>query len=375
MISIIVPVYNIEPYLPSCVESVLWQSFRDFELILVDDGSPDGCPALCDAYAEEDQRVRVIHQENGGLSEARNAGMSEARGEYMAFVDGDDIVHPAFLETLLSALSETGADIAECGVRKVYPGEHFPEEAAEAVAEGKHAEPENGDEAVLDTGSIAREESDGAVQDTGSGAETAPDAGGGDFTCSGEALPIYGTESALRGLIGDKLFHQTVWNKLYKRSCVEGLRFPAGKTNEDEFWTYQAFARAESVCRIDTPLYGYVQRESSIMGSGFSLKRLDALDAKAERLAFMRARFPALEKDAKLSLYGSCIYLGQMSLKYLKGEERDRAKAKIDRIRRTCVPSGEELAAVPFRQKIWLWLSKCSFFGLCRLKNLLGKGF
>ena len=102
-ISVIVPVYNVEAYLPECIRSVLEQSMSDFEMILVDDGSTDGCPAICDAAAEQDDRVRVIHQKNGGLSRARNAGLDAARGEWIGFVDSDDCIHPDMYEKLLAA--------------------------------------------------------------------------------------------------------------------------------------------------------------------------------------------------------------------------------------------------------------------------------
>ena len=114
MITVIVPVYCAEKYLPVCVDSILAQSFREFELILVDDGSPDGCPALCDAMAAGDSRVRVIHQENGGVSAARNAGIRAAKGEYLAFADADDWVEPDYLARLHQTMG--GADLAICGV-------------------------------------------------------------------------------------------------------------------------------------------------------------------------------------------------------------------------------------------------------------------
>ena len=103
-LSVIVPIYRVEPYLKVCVDSILSQDFADMEIILVDDGSPDGCPAICDEYAREDRRVRVIHKENGGLSDARNAGIDAAKGKFLGFVDSDDYVHPRFYELLLQQL-------------------------------------------------------------------------------------------------------------------------------------------------------------------------------------------------------------------------------------------------------------------------------
>ena len=114
VVSVIVPVYKVEPYLRRCVDSILNQSFQDFELILVDDGSPDSCGAICDEYAARDSRIHVIHQENKGLSGARNTGIDHANGEYLAFVDSDDKWSPYFLESLYKALKEHDADISQC---------------------------------------------------------------------------------------------------------------------------------------------------------------------------------------------------------------------------------------------------------------------
>lgn len=119
LLSIIVPVYKVENYLPKCIDSILAQTFTDFELILVEDGSPDNCPALCDAAAEKDARVRVIHQKNGGLSAARNAGLDAARGAWVGFVDSDDYIAPEMYEVLYQAVQSTGADLALCDYAEV----------------------------------------------------------------------------------------------------------------------------------------------------------------------------------------------------------------------------------------------------------------
>ena len=132
LISVIVPVYRAEAYLDRCVESLLAQTFRDFELILVDDGSPDRCPALCDEWAERDGRIRVIHKQNGGPSSARNAGLDVMEGDYVVFVDSDDAVHPQILALLLSALTETDADIAVAEF-EVFSSDALPPSASEEI--------------------------------------------------------------------------------------------------------------------------------------------------------------------------------------------------------------------------------------------------
>ncbi|EME3187758.1 glycosyltransferase, partial [Enterococcus faecalis] len=121
-ISIIVPVYNVEKYLEKCVRSILAQTFTDFELILVDDGSPDSSGAMCDQFAEQDQRVKVIHKENGGLSDARNAGIEIATGEYLGFVDSDDYIADDMYELLYTNIVKEDADLSICGIYDVYEG-------------------------------------------------------------------------------------------------------------------------------------------------------------------------------------------------------------------------------------------------------------
>lgn len=118
LISVIVPIYKVEAYLNRCVESIVRQTYTELEIILVDDGSPDGCPALCDEWAGKDKRIKVIHKSNGGLSDARNAGMRAAEGNYISFVDSDDWIAPEFYRLLLEAMRETGSDIAACKIQR-----------------------------------------------------------------------------------------------------------------------------------------------------------------------------------------------------------------------------------------------------------------
>ena len=119
LVSVIVPVYKVEPYLDRCVASILAQTYPNLEVILVDDGSPDNCPAFCDAWAQRDARIRVIHKKNGGQSTARNAGLDAARGEWIAFVDSDDTITPDYCAKLYAAVQQTGAQIAACNYRQV----------------------------------------------------------------------------------------------------------------------------------------------------------------------------------------------------------------------------------------------------------------
>lgn len=321
LISIIVPVYKVEKYLERCIDSILNQSYRNFELILVDDGSPDGCGAICDTYAKRDSRISVIHKSNGGLSDARNAGLKLAKGTYIAFVDSDDWISSKYLERLIKVLKLTESDICECEI----------------------------------------------LRTKGNGEDL--------LNVDSEVFRIYDTQEALEMLIRDLDFHQYVWNKLYKRDCLEGIFFDKGKTNEDEFWTYQIFGKAKRVVKISEVLYFYYQREDSIMGTGYNLSRLDALEAKLERLLFIEDNFPALSDIAKVNLYSSCIYSGQMTLKFLQNQEKRQAKLIINKFLKKCKPSKKNISVLNGRERIWVRLASWNFWGVCWLKNALHKGF
>ena len=121
LISVIIPIYNVEAYLDECIASVIAQTYSNLEIILVDDGSPDNCPQMCDEWAAKDSRIRVIHKENGGLSDARNAGIDIATGEYIAFVDSDDWIEPEMYEIMLAALKNENADICACNILSCFP--------------------------------------------------------------------------------------------------------------------------------------------------------------------------------------------------------------------------------------------------------------
>ena len=227
-VSIIVPVYNVEKYLPECIDSILEQTFRDFELILVDDGSPDGCPALCDAATEKDGRIRVIHQTNGGLSAARNAGLDIARGEWVGFVDSDDTIAPEMYEKLLAAARENDAEIAVCNMQLV----------------DEHGDP-------LRREWLERE----YIRETA----------------------VLSGKEAL-GEAGSTTMHIAP-NKLYRRKLWTEIRFPLGKRNEDFFTLPLLYEECTRVVCIPDAFYNYLQRENSIMNSRVSLKNYDQAEA------------------------------------------------------------------------------------------------
>lgn len=234
-LSIIVPIYNVEKYLDKCILSILNQDYKDFELILVNDGSPDRCEEICNKYLLNDRRVRLINKANGGLSSARNAGLDIAKGEYIGFVDSDDWIEKEMYSTLMEIVEKNGSDIVQC--------EYYS--------------------ALYDTDTI-KDNKNVIVR---------------NFT----------NIEAINNMYGDLQVSTTVsWNKIYKRSLFDGIRFPIGKLHEDEFTTYKLLYRSNKISYINKELYYYRQTPNSIMNLPFSEKRLDIIEAFEEKKEFIK---------------------------------------------------------------------------------------
>ena len=243
VISVIVPVYRVEAYLEECIESILAQTYRELEIILVDDGSPDRCGAICDRYAREDRRIRVIHQPNAGAAAARNAGLRIASGEYITFVDGDDYLEPDACGRMAEAMEAQHGDIVHSGFRLVYQN--------------------------------------GAV-----------DCPGADRVCR------FTAEAYLRYFLQDWTC-ALCWNKLFRRSVLEDVFFEEGHLIDDEFFTYQAAMKAGSVLLIPALTCNYRQRASSVMKNPATLERrcMDILEFLETRQTRVIARFPQLKAE------------------------------------------------------------------------------
>ena len=321
LISVIVPIYNVEKYLQKCVDSIINQTYKNLEIILVDDGSPDNCPKMCDDYAEKDSRIKVVHKENGGLSDASNVGMEVATCEYVSFIDSDDYISLDFYETLLETIVDNDSDIVECGVVKFYENEKFDKY--------------NDDLKVTN----------------------------------------YDTVDALDGLINENPFKQHVWNKLYKSNIALDIPYAVGKLNEDEFWTYQIFGKAKKVTRINKTMYYYFQRGSSIMGNGYNIKRLDALEGKMNRQAYIEKNFPILTTKAKVDLYGSCIFAYQSVLKFMSGKDKKKAGKIIKDYKNRCKLTNDEINNVDDSSRKYYKLAKLNFYLCCKMKAIFNIGF
>lgn len=321
LISVIVPIYNVEKYLARCVDSIVNQTYKNLEIILIDDGSPDRCPQMCDDYAEKESRIKVVHKKNGGLSDARNAGMAVATGEYISFIDSDDYVSDDFFECLLDVMNKENSDIVECSVVKFYEDNRFDEFSDDL------------------------------------------------------SVKTYDTQDAMSALIAENPFHQHVWNKLYKTELVKDIPYAVGKLNEDEFWTYQVFGRANKVSKLNKTMYYYFQRNSSIMGVGYNIRRLDALEGKANRQKYIENNFPDLSMQAKIDLYGSCMFAYQSVLKFMSGADKKKALELIRKYRKMYNLSFDEIKLADKSARKYFYLAKCNFGFCCKFRAISGIGF
>lgn len=240
LVSVIIPIYKAEKYLPMCVDSVLNQSYRNLEVILVDDGSPDDCPAICDEYAKKDKRIRVIHQKNAGLSAARNAGIDISTGDYLTFLDSDDALHVDFVARLLAACEDTGAEIAVGNFLRATVAEYLPKIAVPL---------ENQPVRVVD----GREAN----------------------------MMLYRKWSEWVRMI-------IACAKLYRREVFASERFPLVKLHEDEALVYKLLYRCRKVALVDELMYFYTTNPESMMANRYTPERMTMLEILDERLAFYR---------------------------------------------------------------------------------------
>lgn len=318
-ISVIVPIYKVEKYLDQCVRSIVDQTYTDLEIILVDDGSPDRCGELCENWAKQDSRIRVIHKENGGLSDARNAGLAVATGSLVSFIDSDDAIAPTFLEALYTAMVQSKAQVAECAVRLVNE-------------EGK----------VLRTRGVSQSE-------------------------------VLHKIDALRRLVLEEGVYQTVWNKLYRREVIDGILFEKGKYNEDDFWTYRVFDRLDRLALIHEPLYDYLQRGGSIMGVGYNPRRLDGVEARFGRMKDL-SRYEQLADLTRQQIMLDYLWHLQSILRYLQGEERNKAAATILKMKKQTPRVPGKRLTLSLQYRLWYRAFVMMPTFTARVRNILKLG-
>ncbi|HWJ77145.1 MAG TPA: glycosyltransferase [Niallia sp.] len=251
-ISVIVPVYKVEKYLEQCIKSILNQSYQNLEIILINDGSPDQCGEICDEFSRMDERIKVIHKENGGLSDARNAGLDIASGDYIGFVDSDDWINKNMYDILINTAIKEGSDIVECKFMNVYDRE--------------------------DTFN---------KEDTG-------------------IIKTFSNVESLKNHFNSKYFYRCVWSKIYKKDLFKDLRFPQNRLAEDLFLTHELFFKAKKVSHINYTGYYYFIRPDSIMGKNDQKLTFDTLEGMMEQHKFICEKVPELKKYVD-KLYFNCL--------------------------------------------------------------------
>lgn len=247
LITVIVPIYKVQPYLKRCVDSIRMQSYQNLDILLIDDGSPDECPQMCDEFAKEDSRIRVIHQSNKGLAESRNIGISNAKGELISFVDSDDFIHRDMIKTLYGNMKKFNADLSCCGHTNIYP---------------------NG---YIENASIQKR------------------------------VKIYTTEEALSKFLFTYEIDVVSWNKLYKKELFDGVVFPKGLLYEDHYAVYKLIDRSQMIVYDTSSLYYYCKRVSSIGGAKFSPTIYQLSSALNAEESFIVGKYPHLAQTIALA--------------------------------------------------------------------------
>lgn len=284
LVSVIVPIYKAEPFLEKCVQSLLTQTYSSLEIILVDDGSPDNCPAYCDAFAQTDSRVRVIHKRNGGLSDARNAGLDIAVGEYISFIDSDDYMDAEAIECLVQTAQSTG-----CGIAHM----------KSFIVDSEY--------------NILKNQSGNT-----------------------RSVKCFSAVEYIQGMC-EKRYSESVCDKLFDAALLRNRRFEKGRLNEDFFFLSLLLLEGYDVAEIDYSGYHYYQRAGSITNSGFGPSLVDSVKNACELKRISRVICPAAEKHfARLTLYQARTVFITMPWEYTKNERPEYTMTLA--YMRECIP-------------------------------------
>ncbi|MBQ8897303.1 MAG: glycosyltransferase [Clostridia bacterium] len=313
IVSIIVPVYNVEKYVLRCLESLAAQTLRDIEVIIIDDGSTDSSGAICEEFAKKDSRFRLFWQENAGLAGARNTGLGLVRGKYVGFADSDDLVEPDMYETLVSAAEENGADIAVCGRTMFW---------------------EDGSEKTL-------------------------------FTL--DAPQVFTPEEAVRRMLLWDGLDAAAWDKIYRAEMFQNVRYPGFYVSEDIPVTSELLSRANRIVHCGRPLYRYLQRQGSLSHIGFEEKTMGVYLFHMDVGLRMGKKFPELKVEGEYFFYkGMLVLLFRYAA---SGHDGKRPK----RVFRTLRKNIFSLLKNPFLPKKYKLFALGAFFGLDRLALRVGK--
>lgn len=317
LISVIVPIYKVERYLDRCITSIVNQTYKNLEIILVDDGSPDRCPQICDEWKKKDNRIKVIHKKNGGAGHSRNVALDIAQGDFITFVDSDDYLSLDMYETLFKFFNiNKQIDIVECNYISVY--------------------------------------NDYA-----------------NFSLEDLKYKIYDKEEALIENINGCYFKQVIWNKIYKREVLSNIRFPENKKIDDEFFTYKVIANSKKLIHIDVDLYAYRIQPNSVMHSLNLSTKFHGVEARIERQEYLDDYFPNLSDIGVVDLYFSCMYLGQQCLADSSRLSNEIFKKLILTINKYKI---RNLNRFDLKNIFWLVLARKSLKLTCYLRNKLKVG-
>lgn len=272
LISVVIPIYNVEKYLENCINSVLNQTYSNIEVILVDDGSPDNCGKICDLYAKKDSRIKVIHKENGGLSDARNCGLLNSTGKYVTFIDSDDDVTLDYVEYLYNLIKKYNTKMSICSFNIVTPNK------------------------IIDNGKNYSEE-------------------------------LLNTEDCLDRLLCSKGFNVSAWAKMYDLKLFDKISFPKGEICEDNGTTYKLIMECKNVAYGNESKYNYYMRDSSIMTSSFNINRLALINFTDEMAKSVLKKYPKLSEtvekrqiESRFSILRQIIVLKTNDFKDLEKE-------------------------------------------------------
>lgn len=300
LISVIVPIYKVESYLRRCLDSIVNQTYTNLEIILVDDGSPDKCPAICDEYAKKDERIIVIHKKNGGLSDARNAAIDISKGEYLAFIDSDDWVSSDYIEILLRNAIQEKADISITSFKEV--------------------------------------------------TEDSPVQSSNNFS----KIEIFNNQELLNQLcLGKHKELMSVWGKIFKRECFKNIRFPVGKLYEDARTNYKIYYSIKKACLVKKVTYFYLLRPSGIMGQTKSA--ISVLDAMIDRYHFCKQKKEELAAEfCTISLSWDLLFLYS-----IKNKHDSTCFKNMDELSLFFKEIKKDFFKLPFRYKLkntFLWI-------------------
>ena len=321
-VSVVVPVYKVEPYLRTCLDSIMVQTYTDFEVILVDDGSPDNCGAICDEYAAKDKRVRVIHQENQGVSAARNLGIHEAQGKNIAFVDSDDAIHPQMYELLVPVLENTDYPFVHCAFHRSCDDVicSFPNRYAFSM---------------------------------------------------GDVQEMTSEEGIVRMMDGINYGHY-IWRGLYQKTYIESFLFPLGVRWEDVIWSGEVVGNAGKYGFIPYDLYSYRTNASGLVKTKSWAVYKDYFDALEQYLNITDRLTPSVLKTVRLLVYRAMIYGFDGLLASEKPISTDAQNAVIQSSR-ACKLSFAEVMGTdyPLRRKLIYLLCMIHFPTGCKLRRML----